>query len=145
MDVEFQGMVELVVDVDGAIDCLLDAKEKLERSFGFEAGREWYVRQMTAGIGDVLALTGYSSVCLYCWYDEMRSNLTQCGSGSSLEADRRPCIDSVGRGAALAMLLLHRAQIVSMLSAGIRDVASVLLAQMRPFKSPHSIRGHAQE
>jgi hypothetical protein len=56
VDVELQQVEERVVDkVDCAVDVLLYAEEKLERSAGFVAGREWNVGKLACSVGDVFA------------------------------------------------------------------------------------------
>ena len=56
MDVELQQVEERVIDkVDRAIDVLFYAKEELERTAGFIAGREWNVGKLACSVGDVFA------------------------------------------------------------------------------------------
>lgn len=58
VDVELEGVVPVVADVDRAVCCLFDAKVEFERALGLEACREGDVGEMAIGIGDVLALAG---------------------------------------------------------------------------------------
>ena len=56
VDVEFQQVEERVVDeVDCAVDVLLYAEEKLERSACFVAGREWNVGKLACSVGNMFA------------------------------------------------------------------------------------------